>query len=165
VGSRLRSPAARQVNGEGSLRGVLVNARTRDRARGDRDGARNAARKCHSANFGARIRRIAAFAREPDVVGKRIRVSLISRELLSESAEIGKRREWDSSAFAKATAGSHRVGDAITPKRALNLGAREGGWRREWDSNSWRLARYCLLAELRMAADLSACPRLRPTTT
>jgi hypothetical protein len=27
----------------------------------------------------------------------------------------GIRREWDSSAFAKASAGSHRVGDAIPP--------------------------------------------------
>ena len=45
------------------------------------------------------------------------------------------RRGWDSSAFAKATAGSHRVGDPIPPKLALNSDASEGGWRRRWDSH------------------------------
>jgi site-specific DNA recombinase len=58
-------------------------------------------------------------------------------DLLVRGNETGDwRREWDSSAFAlRATAGSHRVGDAIPPKLALSSDASEGGWRREWDSN------------------------------
>jgi hypothetical protein len=61
------------------------------------------------------------------------RVELSTAGNLRRIVSEGWRRGWDSSAFAKAMAGSHRVSDAIRPKRALNSHARDGGWRRGWD--------------------------------
>jgi hypothetical protein len=56
-------------------------------------------------------------------------MTLAGRGLPTEAASVASdwRRlaeRWDSSAFAKATAGSHLVSDAIPPKRALSSGAR-----------------------------------------
>jgi hypothetical protein len=51
-----------------------------------------------------------------------------------QQQSVSWRRERDSSAFAlRASARSHRVGDAIPPKLALELDASEGGWRAVWD--------------------------------
>jgi len=56
-------------------------------------------------------------------------------DLLVKGNETGNwRRGRDSSAFAlRASARSHRVSDAIPPKRAPHSDASEGRWRAVWD--------------------------------
>jgi hypothetical protein len=56
----------------------------------------NVTRECHSADLALRSGGIAAFLSETREVAERTRVSLISCDLLSTTAEKGWRREWES---------------------------------------------------------------------
>jgi len=82
----------------------------------------------------AQITRIQKFGRSSDVIDRLSRTPVQDQnpEVTGKRRGFGRlenwRREWDSSAFAKATAGSHRVSHAIPPKLALNSLASGGGW-------------------------------------